>query len=166
MSVLRLTGGRIYDPANSLDGVVRDLWVMDGRIIADPGAEPPAHEGLGARLLLTATDVVQPRRRRIRLVWRPLVLITVASLLFITAVMIVFAWADRAGSLARADRTSQVLALAFERHIGRTLAELEGSLVMNAASFEHRNAIAEATSSGLPTRPISVLAAASAAASA
>lgn len=81
-------------------------------------------------MLLTATDVVQPRRRRIRLVWRPLVLITVASLLFITAVMIVFAWADRAGSLARADRTSQVLALAFERHIGRTLAELEGSLVM------------------------------------
>jgi len=81
-------------------------------------------------LLLAATDVVQPRRRRIRLVWRPLVLITVASLLFITAVMIVFAWADRAGSLARADRTSQVLALAFERHIGRTLAELEGSLVM------------------------------------
>ena len=81
-------------------------------------------------MLLAATDVVQPRRRRIRLVWRPLVLITVASLLFITAVMIVFAWADRAGSLARADRTSQVLALAFERHIGRTLAELEGSLVM------------------------------------
>src|SRR5207248_3206051 len=44
MSVLRVTGGRIYDPANGLDGVVRDLWVVDGRIVADPGAEPPAHD--------------------------------------------------------------------------------------------------------------------------
>ncbi len=42
--VLRLAGGRLYDPANGLDGLARDLWIADGRIIADPGAEPPKHE--------------------------------------------------------------------------------------------------------------------------
>ena len=42
--VLRLAGGRIYDPANGSDGAVRDLWIQDDRIIADPGAEPPKHE--------------------------------------------------------------------------------------------------------------------------
>jgi formylmethanofuran dehydrogenase subunit A len=42
--LLRLAGGRIYDPANGVDGDVRDLWVQDGRIIGDPGAEAPRHE--------------------------------------------------------------------------------------------------------------------------
>jgi formylmethanofuran dehydrogenase subunit A len=60
MSVLRLTGGRIYDPANSLDGVVRDLWVVDGRIIADPGAESPAHDTIdisGRVVMAGAIDI-------------------------------------------------------------------------------------------------------------
>jgi hypothetical protein len=82
-------------------------------------------------MLLTAgTDTVRPRRRRFRLARRPLGLLTFASVLFVGVVMGVLAWADRATALAGADRTSQVLALAFERHVGRTLAELEGALVM------------------------------------
>ena len=81
-------------------------------------------------MLLAAIDTVRPRRRRFRLARRPLGFLTVASVLFIGAVMAVLAWADRATALAGADRTSQVLALAFERHVGRTLAELEGALVM------------------------------------
>ncbi len=81
-------------------------------------------------MLLAASDTVRPKRRHFRLARRPLGLLTVASVLFIGAVMGVLAWADRAGALAGADRTSQVLALAFERHVGRTLAELEGALVM------------------------------------
>jgi formylmethanofuran dehydrogenase subunit A len=36
----KLTGGRIYDPANKVDGQIRDLFVKDGRIVADPGAKP------------------------------------------------------------------------------------------------------------------------------
>lgn len=36
MSLLRLTGGRIYDPANDVDGEVRDLWIEEGRIVAPP----------------------------------------------------------------------------------------------------------------------------------
>lgn len=81
-------------------------------------------------MLLAATDTIRPRRRRFRLARRPLGFLTIASILFIGAVMAVLAWADRAAVLAGADRTSQVLALAFERHVGRTLAELEGALVM------------------------------------
>ena len=44
--VLRLAGGRIYDPANGVDGAARDLWIEDGRILADPGGEPPKHEAI------------------------------------------------------------------------------------------------------------------------
>jgi formylmethanofuran dehydrogenase subunit A len=31
--MLRITGGRVYDPANGVDGVVRDICVADGRIV-------------------------------------------------------------------------------------------------------------------------------------
>ncbi|HXG44191.1 MAG TPA: formylmethanofuran dehydrogenase subunit A [Gemmatimonadales bacterium] len=37
--LLKLTGGRVYDPAHGVDGEVRDLYVRDGRIIAPPGPE-------------------------------------------------------------------------------------------------------------------------------
>lgn len=32
----KLTGSTIYDPANGIDGQVRDLWVRDGRLVAGP----------------------------------------------------------------------------------------------------------------------------------
>lgn len=35
--LMRLAGGKIYDPLNGVDGEVRDLWIEDGRIVADPG---------------------------------------------------------------------------------------------------------------------------------
>ncbi|HKP49299.1 MAG TPA: hypothetical protein VJU17_04730, partial [Gemmatimonadales bacterium] len=38
---LRLVGGTIYDPANQVDGEVRDLCIEDGRIVASlPGGAP------------------------------------------------------------------------------------------------------------------------------
>jgi len=33
----KLTGGRIYDPANSINNEVKDIYIRDGRIIAKPG---------------------------------------------------------------------------------------------------------------------------------
>ena len=33
--MLRITGGKVYDPANNIDGVVRDICINDGRIVAD-----------------------------------------------------------------------------------------------------------------------------------
>ncbi len=44
MTTLRLKGGRIYDPANGVDGEVRDLCVRDGRIVDLPAAEPVDRE--------------------------------------------------------------------------------------------------------------------------
>ncbi|MGL4553013.1 MAG: amidohydrolase family protein, partial [Gemmataceae bacterium] len=34
-SMLRITGGKVYDPANGVNGVVRDVCIQDGRIVAD-----------------------------------------------------------------------------------------------------------------------------------
>ncbi|MHB1375708.1 MAG: formylmethanofuran dehydrogenase subunit A, partial [Thauera sp.] len=34
MTTIRLKGGRIYDPANGVDGEVRDIGIRDGRIVA------------------------------------------------------------------------------------------------------------------------------------
>lgn len=38
MSVIKLTGGRVIDPANGVDDQVRDLYIRDGRLIAAPDA--------------------------------------------------------------------------------------------------------------------------------
>ena len=32
----KLTGGKIYDPMNGVDGETRDIYVQDGRIVAEP----------------------------------------------------------------------------------------------------------------------------------
>jgi formylmethanofuran dehydrogenase subunit A len=33
--MLRITGGKVYDPANGIDGVIKDVCIADGRIVAD-----------------------------------------------------------------------------------------------------------------------------------
>jgi formylmethanofuran dehydrogenase subunit A len=42
MTLLRIVGGNVYDPANGVDGTVHDIWVRDGKVVADPGA-PAMH---------------------------------------------------------------------------------------------------------------------------
>jgi len=37
--LLKLTGGRVYDPANGVDGEIRDLYVRDGRLAAAPSPD-------------------------------------------------------------------------------------------------------------------------------
>ncbi len=37
--LLKLKGGRVYDPAHGVDGEVRDIYVRDGRIAAAPAAD-------------------------------------------------------------------------------------------------------------------------------
>ncbi len=36
---LKIAGGRVYDPANRIDGEVRDVWIADGQVV-DPPADP------------------------------------------------------------------------------------------------------------------------------
>jgi formylmethanofuran dehydrogenase subunit A len=33
--MLRITGGKVYDPANGVNGVIRDVCISDGKIVAD-----------------------------------------------------------------------------------------------------------------------------------
>lgn len=37
--LLKLAGGRVYDPAHGVDGVVRDIYVRDGKITAPPAGD-------------------------------------------------------------------------------------------------------------------------------
>ncbi|MGB8275719.1 MAG: formylmethanofuran dehydrogenase subunit A [Alphaproteobacteria bacterium] len=38
--LVKLAGGRVYDPANGTDGEARDIYVRDGRIVAKPKGTP------------------------------------------------------------------------------------------------------------------------------
>src|SRR5207244_4006615 len=38
-SMLRITGGKVYDPANNVNGVVRDVCITGGKIVADKSDE-------------------------------------------------------------------------------------------------------------------------------
>ena len=43
MSFLKIANGTVHDPANDIDGVVSDIWIQDGRIVAapaDPSTKP------------------------------------------------------------------------------------------------------------------------------
>ncbi|NYZ14478.1 formylmethanofuran dehydrogenase subunit A [Azospirillum sp. RWY-5-1] len=56
----KLSGGRVYDPANGRDGVVMDLYVRDGRIVGDPGrgAAPDETVDLAGKMVMAgAIDI-------------------------------------------------------------------------------------------------------------
>ena len=42
--LLKLAGGRVYDPAHGVNGEVRDLYVRDGRLAPPPPAHESVHE--------------------------------------------------------------------------------------------------------------------------
>ncbi|MEZ6048912.1 MAG: formylmethanofuran dehydrogenase subunit A [Planctomycetaceae bacterium] len=53
MTLLRIQGGTVYDPANGIEGKIRDIWVQQGKIISaptDPGVK--ADRTLDARGLV------------------------------------------------------------------------------------------------------------------
>lgn len=56
MALWKIAGGTVYDPANGLDGVVRDLWIDDGKIVAPPSAP----DILPERVLDAAGLVIMP----------------------------------------------------------------------------------------------------------
>ena len=53
MGLLKITGGKVYDPTHGVDGEVRDLWVQDGKIVA-----APLDPGTKSDLTLDATGMV------------------------------------------------------------------------------------------------------------
>lgn len=53
MSLLRIANGTVYDPTNNINGVVQDIWVQDGKIVA-----PPAEADVMPERVLDATGLV------------------------------------------------------------------------------------------------------------
>jgi formylmethanofuran dehydrogenase subunit A len=41
MASIRISNGTVYDPANGVDGVVKDIWIQDGKVVAPP-SQPEA----------------------------------------------------------------------------------------------------------------------------
>ena len=55
MSLLKLTGGKIYDPANNIDGEVRDVWIRNGVIVpppSDPETRPDSVHDLSGLIVM------------------------------------------------------------------------------------------------------------------
>jgi formylmethanofuran dehydrogenase subunit A len=58
MTRLKIANGTVYDPANGVEGVVKDLWIQDGKIIAPPGADTPGSPAVRPDTVLDATGLV------------------------------------------------------------------------------------------------------------
>src|SRR5262245_54297587 len=55
---LKIANGIVYDPANGIDGVVQDVWIQDGKVIAPPGASAPGSPEARPDKVLDATGLV------------------------------------------------------------------------------------------------------------
>ncbi|MBV9817043.1 MAG: formylmethanofuran dehydrogenase subunit A [Solirubrobacterales bacterium] len=57
MTEIRITGGAIHDPANEVDGEVRDLCLRDGRIVDDVGAQARTIDARGMVVMPGGVDI-------------------------------------------------------------------------------------------------------------
>jgi len=57
MTRLRITGGAVHDPANGVDGDVRDVCVEDGRIVASLPADAPVLRADGMVIMAGGIDI-------------------------------------------------------------------------------------------------------------
>jgi formylmethanofuran dehydrogenase subunit A len=55
--LLRISGGTVYDPANGIDGEVRDICIRDGSIVADLPAGAPALDARGMVVMPGGVDI-------------------------------------------------------------------------------------------------------------
>src|SRR5258708_4106088 len=53
MPLLKIASGTVYDPANDVNGVVRDLWIQDGKVV-----HPPTDPDVLPDKVLDATGLV------------------------------------------------------------------------------------------------------------
>jgi len=54
---LRLVGGTVYDPANGIDGEVRDLCIEEGRVVAELPADAPRLDVSGMVVMPGGVDI-------------------------------------------------------------------------------------------------------------
>ena len=58
MVLLRIANGTVYDPANHIDGEVRDIWIQDGKVVAPPGADAPGSPEVRPDKVIDAAGLV------------------------------------------------------------------------------------------------------------
>jgi formylmethanofuran dehydrogenase subunit A len=56
-STLRIVNGRVYDPANGLDGVVQEVCIQDGRIVAAVGPDAKTIDARGMVVMPGGVDI-------------------------------------------------------------------------------------------------------------
>ena len=56
-AMLRITNGRIYDPANGIDGVTRDLCVQDDKIVETVPADAMVIDARGMVIMPGGVDI-------------------------------------------------------------------------------------------------------------
>ncbi len=54
---LRIRGGRVYDPANGIDGDVRDVCIQDGRIVPELPEDAPSLDAGGLVIMPGGVDI-------------------------------------------------------------------------------------------------------------
>src|SRR5882672_12868491 len=54
---LRIVGGTVYDPANGVDGVVRDVCIEDGKIVTELPARAPRLDASGMVVMPGGVDI-------------------------------------------------------------------------------------------------------------
>jgi formylmethanofuran dehydrogenase subunit A len=57
MTAIRITGGTIHDPANAIDGEVRDICIEDGRVVANVSGDAKAIDARGMIVMPGGVDI-------------------------------------------------------------------------------------------------------------
>src|SRR5688572_15834298 len=57
MSSLRITGGTVHDPANGVDGLLRDICIVDGRVVDDVPAGGRVIDATGMIVMPGGVDI-------------------------------------------------------------------------------------------------------------
>jgi formylmethanofuran dehydrogenase subunit A len=57
--LIKLTGGKVYDPANGIDGQIRDIFIQDGRIV-QPAPDARVHEEYNLRGRVVMAGGIDP----------------------------------------------------------------------------------------------------------
>ena len=57
MSVIRISGGQVHDPANEVDGEVRDICIQDAKVVAEVGPEARRIDARGMVVMPGGVDI-------------------------------------------------------------------------------------------------------------
>ncbi len=57
MTAIRITGGRLHDPANAVDGEIRDVCIEDGKVVPEVGPEARRIDARGMVVMPGGVDI-------------------------------------------------------------------------------------------------------------